>query len=463
MTNPGPNTSTGRLLPALFIGVFMAALDTAVIAPALPVLRETFALDHRASGLVMTVYILCSLCSTALFANLGDRHGRRPVYLVAVSLFALGSLVIALAPSFSVLLLGRAVQGMGAGGIVPTASAVIGDTLAPERRARALGLMGATYGMAFVLGPPLAALLMVTLSWQWIFFANLPIAAAVLYMGARALPAKGRGGPLPRLDVPGVVLVFALLSSLVLGITRVLDRPGEVALWPWALALAATLLPVLIWCEARVETQGGLPMVPLSLFRRRQLALTYFLTAGAGFGMGAVIFLTAIATQAHGVQRSHGGFVLLPMVLASMVGSMGSGRLLPRMGPRNLVLAGFALLCVGYAGTAVLGLGLAGFLVTTVPVGLGVGVVVGGALRSVALDEAPASLRGSAQGLVNIFTSVGTLLSATVITALADFAGGGPRGLGLAYDAVAALMLAMALATLGLRRDAAAGVAPHAA
>jgi len=122
-------------MPALFIGVFMAALDTAVIAPAIPALREAFGIDHRQAGLLMVVFILCSLASTALLANLGDRHGRRPVFMASVCLFAGGSLIIALAPSFWVVLLGRAVQGFGAGGIVPTASAVIGDAV-PDQAQR---------------------------------------------------------------------------------------------------------------------------------------------------------------------------------------------------------------------------------------------------------------------------------------------------------------------------------------
>ena len=220
---PASHPVSDRLLPALFIGVFMAALDTSVLAPAIPALRASFDLDNRQVALVMTVFILCSLCSTAPLASLGDRHGRRPVYLASVSLFALGSLVIALSTSFWALLLGRAIQGVGSGGIIPTAAAVIGDVYAPRERARALGLIGAVYGMAFVLGPPLAGLLMVVASWQWIFAANLPIAALVLWMALRAMPAQPRMGVLPPLDWRGIVVVFLLLSTLVLGLSRVAD------------------------------------------------------------------------------------------------------------------------------------------------------------------------------------------------------------------------------------------------
>ena len=439
-------------MPVLFIGVFMAALDTAVIAPVIPALREAFALDNRAVGLVMIVFILFSLSSTALMANLGDRHGRRPVYLASISLFALGSLVIALSPSFWLIVVGRAIQGVGGGGIIPTASAVIGDALPPKERGRALGLIGATYGMAFVLGPPLAGLLMVVASWHWIFLANLPIAAIVLFLGARALPVQKRAGVLPPLDWPGIVAVFLMLSALVLGITRVADGLAGVVLWPWLLAAAVALLLLLIAIERRARQ----PMIPLTLFANRQLALAYLLTAGAGFGMGSVIFLTSIATLAHGVARDHAGFVLLPMVICSMVGSMGSGRLLNRLGARTLVMIGFVLLAVGYAASALPGIGLTGFLLATMPVGLGVGVVVSGALRTIAIDEAPVAVRGAAQGLINIFTSIGTLLSAAAIGALADYGGGGVHGFGIAYGVVAALMLVMLLVAFGLRAESAA-------
>ena len=443
-------------MPVLFIGVFMAALDTAVIAPAIPALRESFGLDNRAVGLVMIVFILFSLSSTALLANLGDRYGRRPVYLSSIALFALGSLVIALSPSFWLIIVGRAIQGVGGGGIIPTASAVIGDALPPKERGRALGLIGATYGMAFVLGPPMAALVMVTLSWQWIFLANLPIAAAVLYLGARVLPVQRAAGVLPPLDWRGIVLVFLLLSSLVLGITRVAEGYTGALHWPGFLALAALLLPLLVHVERQAERRAERPMIPLSLFANRQLVTTYLLTLGAGFGMGSVIFLTSIATLAYGVARAHAGFVLLPLVVCSMLGSTGSGRLLNRLGARRLIMAGFALLALGYGASAFTGFGLWGFLVSTMPVGLGVGVVVGGALRTIAIDEAPLAVRGSAQGLINIFTSIGTLLSATAIGALADFAGGGASGFGLAYATVAAAMLVMLAISLLLRRDGAA-------
>jgi len=440
-----------RLLTALFVGVFMSALDTAVIAPAIPALREAFGVDNRLISLVTVIFVLGSMPSTALMANLGDRHGRRPVYLGCVATFALGSFMIAASTSFWMVLLGRAIQGIGAGGLMPTASAIIGDTFAPEQRGRVLGLVGATYGMAFVVGPPMAGLLMLAASWHWIFLINLPIAALVLVLGARALPPRHPDAQRAPLDAGGILVLFLLLTFLVLGITRTLDAFVGTVLWPWFLAGAVLLLGLLL----RVERVAVQPVVPLALFANRQLATAYLLTAGAGFGMGAVAFLTSIATISHGVSARHSGFALLPLVICSMLGSMGAGRALNSYGSRNLILVGFALLALGYGGSALVGLGLWGFLVSSVPIGLGVGVVVGGALRSIAIDEAPAAVRGSAQGLINLSSSIGTLVSAACIGALADFNGGGTSGFAIAYAVVAAAMLVMLFIALGLRKDGA--------
>jgi len=446
-----------RLMPVLFVGVFMAALDTAVIGPAIPALRAAFDIDNREVGLVMSVFILFSLCSTALMANLSDRYGRRPVYLASVACFALGSLLIAASPSFWLLISSRAIQGIGAGGITPTASAVVGDTFPPAERGRALGLIGATYGMAFVLGPPLAALILVVLNWRWIFLINLPIAGLVLVLGARVLPRLRIHAALPAFDYTGICVTFALLAALVLGITRIGDELSGLLLWPWCLAGAALLLAILIAVERWAEQ----PMIPISLFANRRLAITYALALGAGFGMGSVIFVSSIATAAYAVVPSHVGFVLLPLVLGSMFGSMGAGRLLNRLGARSLLLAGFALLTLGYAALSITSFGLWGFLATSIPVGLGLGIVVGGALREIAIEEAPQRLRGSAQGLINICNAIGTLLSAAAISAIADFVGRGITGFTIAYRVVAVVMLLTLLLSLALRPDRATPVRSH--
>lgn len=437
-----------RLVQVLFVGVFMSALDAAIVGPVLPALRASFAIDNRTAGLLTTVFALTSLCSTALMAFFSDRHGRRPVYLASVALFAMGSLCIALAPSFDLLLLSRAIQGIGAGGIAPVASAVVGDVFSAERRGRILGLIGATHGMAFVLGPPLASLLTATVGWRWLFLVNIPVAVAVIWLGSRSLPSK-RGGTSPGpVDAAGITVTLLLLVSLVLGISRLADSASGLLLWPWFLVASGALVTALVAIERR-QVQA---LIPMELFTNRQLANTYLLTLGVGFSMGGIVFLTTIATLAYGVSIEHAGLALLPLVLCSMVGSMAAGRLLNRLGPRNLLVFGFGLLTLGYLQSAVPQSGLPAFVAASVLIGIGLGVVVSGALRSIAIDEAPPMLRGRAQGLINIFNAVGTLLAVTCISAIADFEGGGLTGFSHAYVAMDLSMLVMLLIALGLNR-----------
>ena len=446
-TVPSADAAQRRLVQVLFVGVFMAALDSAIVGPVLPALRAAFGIDNRTAGLLTTVFSLSSMCSTALMAYFSDRHGRRPVYLASVALFAIGSLCIAAAPGFDLLLVSRVIQGIGAGGIAPVASAVIGDVFTPERRGRILGLIGATHGMAFVLGPPLATLLTATLGWRWLFLVNIPIALVVLVFGARSLPVQRPAAPGP-IDTAGIALTLLFLLCLVMGISRLPDSATGMLLWPWFLAASGVLLAALV----AIEKRHPQALIPIALFENRQLACTYVLTLGVGFSMGGIVFLTSIATLAYGISIERAGLALLPLVLCSMVGSMAAGRLLNRLGARTMVIFGFGLLTLGYLQSAVPETGLAAFVVASVLVGVGLGVVVSGALRSIAIDEAPPALRGTAQGLINIFNAVGTLLAVTCISAIADFEGGGLTGFSHAYLAVGLSMLAMLGFAFGLKR-----------
>ncbi len=444
-------TSRRRILTVLFTGVFMAALDAAIIAPAIPALRLAFGVDNRQIGLITIVFSLCSLSATALMANLSDRFGRRAIYLLDIALFAAGSLVIARSGTFAMVLVGRAIQGLGAGGITPTASAVVGDMFPAEQRGRILGLIGATFGMAFLVGPVVASVLLVFASWQWIFLINLPVAAIVFVMSARALPTRTDTDRLPTFDYAGMLVLVLLLTSLMLGINRALDLATDRTLWPMLLGVAAVGLPLLIWIERRAAQ----PIVPMTLFHSTTLRTTWALCVGAGFGMGSVIFISSVAVAAFDTPSQQAGLLLLPLVLCSAVASAGFGRFLNTLGPRVVMLAGFATLAIG---SGLIGIGAANFVVFMIAslfIGTGVGIVVGGTLRTVVLDAVSASQRSAAQALVNIMIAVGNLLVVAVLSAVADNAGGGLHGLSVAYLASAGVMLMMLVLSWRLRPAAA--------
>lgn len=434
-------------LAVLFLGVLMGALDIAIVGPALPLIGAEFGLDSRGLSWVFTLYVLGNLIGTPLMAKLSDWFGRRAIYTLDVGLFAVGSLVVALShgtAAFWLLMLGRAVQGLGAGGIFPVASAVIGDTFPPERRGRALGLIGAVFGLAFLIGPIVGGLLL-PLGWPWLFYLNLPIAAVVIVLGWRLLPAEpvARGA---RFDLMGMAVLGVALAGLALGVSDLdTSRLGaSLASPPVFVPLLISVLAwvVLLWHERRVAD----PVFPAGLLRNRQLAVAFGLTAGAGLGEASLVFMPSLAVAALGVPASVASFLLLPVVLAMAVGSPLAGRLLDRVGPKPVILVGVATLAVGMAALATLGKTLPGYLTAGVLVGLGLSALLGAPIRYITLAETTQLDRSAAQGMVSIFTSVGQLLGGAAVGAVAASAGGAAGG----YQAAFAMIGALAVVLFGV-------------
>lgn len=182
-----------RILLLLFVGVFMGALDIGIIGPALPAIEGYFHVDPRLASWTFISYILFFMVGTPLMAKLSDRYGRRDIYILDIILFAVGSVITAISPSYPLLVLGRSVQGFGAGGIFPVASAFIGDTFPPESRGKALGIIGSVFGFSSIAGPILAGFIL-PLGWQWLFLINIPIATIIVAMGFSYTASYGSGG-----------------------------------------------------------------------------------------------------------------------------------------------------------------------------------------------------------------------------------------------------------------------------
>jgi len=443
-----------QILLVLFIGVLMGALDIAIVGPALPTIRSSFGVDDRAVAWIFTTYVLFNLMSVPLMAKLSDVFGRRAIYVLDVSLFALGSLIVALSPALPAMLVGRAVQGLGSGGVFPVASAVIGDTFPPEKRGSALGLIGAVFGIAFLVGPILAGAVLFFLSWHWLFVINLPIALVVVFMALHLLPGA-RPAQQREFDLIGMAVLAVLLAALTFGINqldpaRFATSIASLNVWPFLL-LAVGLLPIFIGIELRAAN----PVVRMSLFKSRQVALVSFVSAGAGLGEASVVFVPALVVAAFGVTSSTASFMLLPAVLAMAVGSPTAGRMLDRRGSRVVLLAGTLLVTAGMFVVAFLASNMIFFYLAAILVGLGLGVLLGAPLRYVMLNESPASERASAQGILTLFTSTGQLVGGALVGAVAASFGGGITGYATAFLAVGLVMLIMTTLTLGLKSRAA--------
>lgn len=448
--------AANRTLLVLFAGVLMGALDIAIAGPALPAIQATYHVGDREIAWVFTIYVLFNLIGTPLMAKLSDVSGRRWIYMLDVGLFGLGSLIVALAPSFEGLLIGRAVQGLGAGGIFPVASAVIGDTFPPEKRGRALGLIGAVFGLAFIIGPIIGGILL-TFSWHWLFLVNLPIAAALFVASARLLPATHPAQRKP-FDLAGMAVLAVLLGGMTYGLnqidtSRVVQSLTSLGVWPFLL-VAIILLPV-FWI---VERRAASPVLPIGLLRSRQVALAVVFALGAGVGEASVVFAPKILKTAFGVTESTASFMLVPLVLAMAVGSPLAGRLLDRLGSRIIVLVGSGLLAGGMIILGFFAHELILFYVGAALVGVGLGILLGAPLRYIMLGEAQASERAAAQGALALFTSTGQLVGGALVGAIAASRGGGVAGYENAYLLVGGLVLLLTLLGFGLKSRAAEAV-----
>ena len=456
-----------NILTLLFFGVLMGALDIAIVGPALPVIQRSFVVDDRVISWVVAAYILFNLVGTPLMAKLADIIGHRTIYIADILIFAAGSLVVALSPMFWVVLVGRAIQGFGASGIFPVAAAVIGDTFPPEKRGSALGMIGAVFGVAFLIGPILGGVILKFLTWHWLFLINIPVALIIVFFALRLLPNE-RPGLQKAFDYLGLLITSATLAALTLGINQLDPQnlsPGTVftslfsaRVWPFLLT-AIILLPVLWLVEKRAQD----PVVQVALFKSRQIKLVALIAIGAGFGEATLVFVPVLLVLAFCVSAHAASFMLLPAVLAMAVGSPLAGRLLDKKGSRLVILMGSGLMAAGMLIIGLIPLTIATFYLAAVLVGLGLSSLLGSPLRYIMLNEASHHYRTAAQALIRLFTGTGQLLGSAFVGAIAASLGGQVVGFTSAYLAVGGIAVLITLLAIGLKSQSAeqATVARH--
>lgn len=447
------NKQRNAILTVLFLGVLMGALDIAIVGPALPAIRTHFNLtDERGLTWVFSIYVLFNLVGTPLMAKLSDIYGRRKIYMLDVGLFALGSVMLAFSGQvgFWFLLAGRAVQGFGAGGIFPVASAVIGDTFPPEKRGGALGWIGAVFGLAFIIGPVMGGLLL-GLGWQWLFVINLPFALMVLVMSYRLLPSVKAPG-IRTFDWAGMALLAFGLAALAYGLNQIdVEHFGSSLLslqvWP-LLVIAVAFLVLFTWIERKAES----PIVPLSLFSRAQLQRSYWLGLGAGMGEASLVFMPLLAVAAiTGINQSQASYLLMPVVLALSVGSPLMGRLLDRLGSRWVIILGSLVFTLGVIFLSLEGGRLWAFITAGALIGFGLSALLGAPLRYIMLNEVNAQERSVAQGVITLFTSIGQLLGSALVGAVAASGAGSAQGYANGFLVIAAAGAGMIVVAFGLK------------
>jgi EmrB/QacA subfamily drug resistance transporter len=418
---PGPpgELSHRQLLvifSALMLGMLLAALDQTIVATALPtIVGDLGGLNHL--SWVVTAYLLAATVSTPLYGKLGDLYGRKLIFQAAIVIFLIGSVLAGLSQSMGQLIVFRAIQGLGGGGLMVTAQAIIGDVVSPRERGRYMGYFGAVFGGAMVAGPLAGGFFTDHLTWRWVFYINLPLGLAALVVTTVALHAR-EARVRHRVDYPGAALLAAGVACVVLLTTW----GGTEYAWGSStivgLGLAAA---VLLTAFALVERRAAEPVIPLALFRNSTFDVASAVSFIIGFAMfGVISFLPLYLQLVTGASATNSGLLLLPLMFGLLGASTLSGQLISRTGRYKVFpVAGTAIATVGMwlLSTMTPTTGRATSTVYMIVVGIGIGLV----MQVVILATQNAVDRrdlGIATGTVSFFRSVGGSFGVAVFGAI---------------------------------------------
>jgi len=323
-----PQRERMEILVAVLAGIFLAALDQTVVGTALP----RIVTDLRGNDVYIwpfTSYLVTATISGPLYGKLSDIFGRRPLFLLGVGIFLVGSLLSGISQTMGQFIAFRGLQGLGAGALFPISIAIIGDIFSPSERGKYLGFFGAVFGLSSIIGPAIGGLITDNIGWHWIFFVNLPIGVVVLYVIYRILPTHRDESATRSIDYLGAAFFVAALVPILIGLTNKQFgqwTDGDVGGF---IAVGLVLAAVFVWVESRAKE----PIVPLHLFRIPAFtaSVAAMFLAIMGF-FAAVVFLPRWYQVVQGSSATISGYQILPLLLGLIVSAITTGQIVARTG-----------------------------------------------------------------------------------------------------------------------------------
>jgi EmrB/QacA subfamily drug resistance transporter len=393
--------------------LLLASLDQTIVSTALPtIVGDLGGLQHL--SWVVTAYLLSATIATPLYGKLGDLYGRKTVLQTAIVIFLIGSALCGQAHNMTELIVFRAVQGLGAGGLIVVTLAVVGDLVPPRARAKYQGYFGAVFGVSTVLGPLLGGWFVDHLSWRWIFYVNLPIGAVALAVIAVAFH-QPRGRVRHALDILGAALLAVLLSSIVL-----FTSLGGTT-WSWTstqilalIVISIVSLPAFVY----VEHEATEPILPLSLFRNKVFTVANGVGFIVGFALfGGIVYLPLYLQITKGVSPTRSGLQLTPLMAGLLVASIISGRMISKLGRYKMFpIIGTVVITISLVLLAQLQVDTALWVATvdSLILGVGLGLVMQVLILAVQ-NSADPSMMGVATSGATLFRQIGGSIGVAVM------------------------------------------------
>jgi len=404
------------ILAVLCVSLLLALLDGTVVNIALPHIQQAFGVDLSAIQWVIDSYLLAFAVLLITLGRLGDLYGRKRLFMAGVALFTLSSLAAGIAPSIGFLIAARTVQAVGSAAMMPATLSLITATFPVEERGTALGIWGATSGVALVLGPILGGVLVDSFSWRWIFFINLPVGLLGLLAAWRIIPESIDPTASHKIDLGGILLsgisLFCLTFALIEGQNYGWTSPLIMGLF---VMTVVGLVAFTVW-ELRVPA----PLMDLSMFRNRTFAAGNVVGAITNFGMMGALFLVPFFLEAVlGYSAVRTGLSMIPMALGVVVVAPAAGHLSDRFGSRFFIAAG---LLIGAGGifwmSRILALNteLWDLVLPFAVTGLGLGMA-SAPMTTAVMASAPQEKAGSASGVYSTMRRVGAVMGIAVLGA----------------------------------------------
>lgn len=418
-----PKSSLIWMSVLYLLGLFIGAIDTGIVTPARPIIQSNLGVDASLGIWMITIYTLTYAAIIPISGKLADMRGRKIVYLISIALFGTGSLICAFSAgvsSFAVLMLGRVVQAAGAGGIMPVATAEFSTSFPEEKRGMALGLVGAVYGIANVLGASVGSLVLSiagTQNWQWIFLINVPICIFIVIFGIIKLP-NNKFEECKAMDKLGTLLMTIIILSLLYGLKNLdffdfINSFCTKDVWPFIL-LSAILIPVF----GLVEKRAADPIFHIEYLSNRQILITLILGLVVGCSMMGMIFIPQFSENCLAIPSGSGGYFVIILGFCSGAASMMSGKLIDKHGAKPVMAAGFAVTIVGclyLSLVAVKYINIVNVIISLIVIGFGLGLTMGTPLNYMMLQNTSDEESNSALATLSLIRSIGTAIAPAIM------------------------------------------------